>query len=221
MSNEILQNLVKSVDKHFEKTGVVLVGMHQEIQEQKQKLGQYSEKLASMKERLEETKNLSMTVEIDEKALSSLLCKFETIRQEFQNLSSNLTQLIEGRLKQQVSSIDDIRHEHNRILQKNQSQFQNTLDDTKNVFNRQLLALEEKITSHHDAHKHFFKMAFEELDKRRDALDAELLELKSQTKLFQEQQSVFIRKARNWTFLLILVSAAIISWAVIFTKGAS
>jgi ABC-type transporter Mla subunit MlaD len=37
--------ITKKIDKHFEKTGVVLVGMHQELQEQKHRIGQYHEKV--------------------------------------------------------------------------------------------------------------------------------------------------------------------------------
>jgi ABC-type transporter Mla subunit MlaD len=37
--------ITKKIDKHFDKTGVVLVGMHQELQEQRHRIGQYHEKV--------------------------------------------------------------------------------------------------------------------------------------------------------------------------------
>ena len=45
MSASQFDDITKKIDKHFEKTGVVLVGMHQELQEQKHRIGQYHEKV--------------------------------------------------------------------------------------------------------------------------------------------------------------------------------
>jgi hypothetical protein len=38
-------DITEKIDKHFEKTGVVLVGMHQELQEQKHRISQYHDKV--------------------------------------------------------------------------------------------------------------------------------------------------------------------------------
>lgn len=48
MSSSSLDDVTKKIDKHFEKTGVVLVGMHQELQEQKRRIGLYHEKVDSV-----------------------------------------------------------------------------------------------------------------------------------------------------------------------------
>lgn len=45
MGSSPIDDLSKKIDKHFEKTGVVLVGMHQELQEQKRRIGQYHDKV--------------------------------------------------------------------------------------------------------------------------------------------------------------------------------
>lgn len=45
MGTSPIDDVSKKIDKHFEKTGVVLVGMHQELQEQKRRIGQYHDKV--------------------------------------------------------------------------------------------------------------------------------------------------------------------------------
>jgi ABC-type transporter Mla subunit MlaD len=45
MSTSQFDDVTKKMDRHFEKTGVVLVGMHQELQEQKHRINQYHEKV--------------------------------------------------------------------------------------------------------------------------------------------------------------------------------
>lgn len=45
MSAPHFNDIRNRIDKHFEKTGVVLVGMHQELQEQKHRIGQYQKKV--------------------------------------------------------------------------------------------------------------------------------------------------------------------------------
>lgn len=45
MSAPHFNDITNRIDKHFEKTGVVLVGMHQELQEQKHRIGQYQKKV--------------------------------------------------------------------------------------------------------------------------------------------------------------------------------
>ena len=320
MSNESLQNLVKSVDNHFEKTGVVLVGMHQELQEQKQRLGQYCETVTDLSKQLDEEKSRALTITIDENTQLSLVNKFEAIRNEFNELSVKLGNNIDEKLDRQVASIDEIRsehkhllqkietcfketidetktffnhrisafdgkitkyhdshcvffkkafdgieeksnlillnkvdeirsefdkifpklfqtienkidrqiisiaeirHEHDRLLRISQGNFQRTIDEANTTFSRHLSDLEDKISTHHDTHRNFFKTAFNELDERRRALDAELAELRLQTKQFHEQQSYFIRKARNWGFILIFVAVLTISFIILLTKGFS
>ena len=45
MTTSQFDDITKKIDDHFEKSGVVLVGMHQELQEQKHRIGQYHEKV--------------------------------------------------------------------------------------------------------------------------------------------------------------------------------
>ncbi len=48
MSTDQFAEITKKLDKHFEKSGVVLVGMHQELQAQKQRISQYHDKVDSV-----------------------------------------------------------------------------------------------------------------------------------------------------------------------------
>jgi len=309
VSTSQFDNITKKIDKHFEKTGVVLVGMHQELQEQKHRIGQYHEKVdavtsdlnrrrdeivAELRTRAEvavamldeidplvqrvrsvaqdaddaiksvgevlqtTTNNLSRshndfraeaedligTIERNIASFSSetkiLLDRFaaqqtcslvgfqseaagqrdnfrsdiaaliDAIKDQIASFSSETRILLKQFSEQQDQSITASNNENRLALQAIVGEQAKFLASAQNAFRESIAKLEEKLSTHMDAHKRFLKSSYVELSERQRAGDAAFAALKVESERHQAQQIEFAKKTRLIIGALVVAGFAVV-----------
>ncbi|MDD2740647.1 MAG: hypothetical protein PHV02_00100 [Rhodocyclaceae bacterium] len=317
MSASQFDDITKKIDKHLEKTGVVLVGMHQELQEQKHRIGQYHEKVdavtsdinrrrdeivADIRTRAEvavavldeidtlvqrvrsvaqeaddainsagdalqtSTNNLSRahndfrgeaegligTIENNTAAFSTeitiLLDRFaaqqtgaivgfqseaagqrdgfrseivaliDATKDQIESFSSETRVLQKQFSEQQDHSITASSKENHLALQSMVGEQAKFLASAQNAFHDSIAKLEEKISTHMDAHKRFLKSSYNELSERQLAGDAAFAALKVESERNQIQQIEFAKKSRLIVGALVVAGFAVIG-ALAYGKG--
>ncbi len=295
MSASQFDDITKKIDKHFEKTGVVLVGMHQELQEQKHRIGQYHEKVeattSDLSRRREEivadlrtraeaavavldeidplvqrvrsvaqdaddaiksagealytsTNNLSLshsdfraeaedligtinsTIASFSSETSSLLDRFaaqqtdvlecfqtkaagqrdrfrsesaaliDAIKDQIASFSSETGNLLKQFSEQQDQSITASSNENRLALKAIVVEQIKFLASAQNALSESIAKLEEKLSTHMDAHKRFLKSSYDELAERQRSSDAAFAALKVETERHHAQQITFAKKTR-------------------------
>jgi hypothetical protein len=302
-------DITRKIDKHFEKTGVVLVGMHQELQEQKNRIGQYHEKVdvvtsdlsrrrdeivAELRTRAEaavavldeidplvqkirsvaqdaddaiksagealqtSTNNLSRS-QIDFRAEAEdligaiarniasfssetkiLLDRFAAqqtdslegfksaaagqrdafraeandlivaIKSQIASFSSETRVLLKQFSEQQDQSISACSKENRLALQAIVGEQAKFLASAQNAFRESIAKLEEKLSTHMDAHKRFLKSSYDELSERQRAGDAGFAALKVASERHQAQQINFAKKTRLIIGALVVAGFAVV-----------
>lgn len=194
MSASQFDDITKKIDKHFEKTGVVLVGMHQELQEQKHRIGQ----AAGERDRFRS----------DSTAL------VESIKDQIALFSSETGKLLKQFSDQQAQSITASSNENRVALQAIAAEQAGLLASAQNVFRESIAKLEENLSTHMDAHKRFLKSSYDELSERQRASDTAFAALKVETERRQAQQIAFAKKTR-----LIIGALVVSGFAVVAILG--
>jgi hypothetical protein len=317
VSSSQFDDITKKIDKHFEKTGVVLVGMHQELQEQKHRIGQYHEKVdtvtsdlsrrrdeivAELRTRAEtavavldeieplvqrlrsvaqgaddairsagdaletstsklatshndfraEAKDLIGTVERNIASFSSetkiLLDRFaaqqtgalvgfqseaagqrddfrsdiaaliDAIKDQIVSFSSETKVLLKQFSEQQDQTITASSKENRLALQAIVGEQAKFLASAQNAFDESMTKLEEKLSTHMDAHKRFLKSSYDELFERQRAGDAAFAALKVESERHQALQIEFAKKTRLIIGGLVAVGFAVVG-ALAYGKG--
>lgn len=194
MSASQFDDITKKIDKHFEKTGVVLVGMHQELQEQKQRIGQ----AAGERDRFRS----------DSTAL------VESIKDQIALFSSETGKLLKQFSDQQAQSITASSNENRVALQAIAAEQAGLLASAQNVFRESIAKSEENLSTHMNAHKRFLKSSYDELSERQRASDTAFAALKVETERRQAQQIAFAKKTR-----LIIGALVVSGFAVVAIQG--
>ena len=317
MSASQFDDVTKTIDKHFEKTGVVLVGMHQELQEQKHRIGQYHEKVdavtsdlsrrrdeivAELRMRAEtavavldeidplvqrvrsvaldaddairsagdalraSTNNLSRshndfraeaedligTIEKNISSFSSetkiLLDRFaaqqagafvdfqseaagqrddfrsdivaliDAIKDQIASFSSETRVLLKQFSEQQDQSFTASSEENRLALQAIVGEQVKFLASAQNAFSESIAKMEEKLSTHIDAHKRFLKSSYDELSERQRAGEAAYAALKVDSERHQAQQIEFAKNTRLIIGALVVAGFAVVG-ALAYGQG--
>lgn len=317
MSVSQFDDITKKIDKHFEKTGVVLVGMHQELQEQKHRIGQYHEKVDAVTSDLSRRRDeivaelrtraenaVAVLAEIDplvqrvrsvaqdaDDAIKSAGDALETstnklsrshndfraeakdligtIEKNIASFSSETKILLDRFAAQQTGAIVDFQSEvagqrndfrsdivalidaskgqivsfssETRVLLKHFSEQQDQsitasskenrlalqaivgdqakfLASAQDAFGESIAKMEEKLSTHMDAHKRFLKSSYDELSERQRAGEAAFAALKVESERHQAQQIEFDKKTRLVVGVLVVAGFAVVG-ALAYGKG--
>lgn len=318
MSASQFDDITKKIDKHFEKTGVVLVGMHQELQEQKHRISQYHEKVdavtsdlsrrrdeivAELRTRAEaavavldeidplvqrvrsvaqdadvairsagealkaSTNNLSTSHHDFRAEAESLIGTFEknvslfsaetkilldrfaaqqtgalmdfgveaarqredfrkdmatsidATKDQIASFSSESRALLKQFSEQQDQTIAASSKENSLALQAIIGEQAKFLNSAQIAFRESIAKLEEKLSTHMDAHKTFLKSSYDELSERQRAGDAAFAALKVESERHQAQQIEFAKKTRLIIVVLVVAGFAVVG-SLVFGRGA-
>ena len=318
MSASQFDDITKKIDKHFEKTGVVLVGMHQELQEQKHRISQYHEKVdavtsdlsrrrdeivADLRTRAEaavavldeidplvqrvrsvaqdaddairsagealkaSTNNLSTSHHDFRAEAESLIGTFEknvslfssetkilldrfaaqqtgalmdfgaeaarqredfrtdmatsidATKDQIASFSSESRALLKQFSEQQDQTIAASSKENSLALQAIIGEQAKFLNSAQIAFRESIAKLEEKLSTHMDAHKRFLKSSYDELSERQRAGDAAFAALKVESERHQAQQIEFAKKTRLIIGVLVVAGFAVLG-SLVFGRGA-
>lgn len=318
MSASQFDDITKKIDKHFEKTGVVLVGMHQELQEQKHRISQYHEKVDAVTSDLSRRRDeivaelrtraeaaVAVLDEIDPlvqrvrsvaqdadvairsagEALKASTNNLSTSHHDFRaeaesligtfeknvSLFSSETKILLDRFAaQQTGALMDFGAEAARQREDFRTDMATSIDATKDqiasfssesrallkqfseqqdqtiaasskenslalhaiigeqakflnsaqiAFRESIAKLEEKLSTHMDAHKRFLKSSYDELSERQRAGDAAFAALKVESDRHQAQQIEFAKKTRLIIGVLVVAGFAVLG-SLVFGRGA-
>lgn len=266
MSASQFDDIKKTIDKHLEKTGVVLVGMHQELQEQKHRIGQYHEQVnavtnemtrrqdeivADLRSRAEAATSVlgevgpvvqriravaqdadnaitaaGVALQTSTNNLSRSYADFRvetgeligSIKEQVATFSSESTKLLKHFSDQQAQSISASSNENRAALQAIVAAQKEILTNAQNAFSESIAKLEEKLSTHMDAHKRFLRSSYDELSARQGASDNAFAALKAETERNQAQQLAFIKRTRIISGALVVAGFVVVG-ALLYGKG--
>lgn len=181
MSNEQLADVAKKLDKHFDKTGVVLVGMHQELQEQKRRIDQYHEKVEAVtsdlnKRRDEIVSDLRLKAESAVEALSRTSGLVERL--------NTLASEAEGAISQAQSRL----HQSHQELLTEAKDIAERLENDARTFKRDVTELLEAASNAHSLAFSQLTSTAERFKEEYDALFAQLVSTQRNAIQVLEQQ---------------------------------
>lgn len=114
MSASQFDEITKKIDKHFEKTGVVLVGMHQELQEQKHRIGQYHEKVDAVTSDLSRRQDQILAdIRARAEAAVAMLDEVDPLVQRIRSVTQDASNAINLAGEALQTSTDNLSQTHN------------------------------------------------------------------------------------------------------------